>query len=91
MDLVSSGSRVVVTMEHVAKGGVHKILDSCSLPLTGKQVVNRIITDMCVLDVMPNGAGLKLVEIADNVSVDDVQASTGASFTVCENLKSMEE
>ena len=91
MDLVSSGSRVVVTMEHVAKGGVHKILDSCSLPLTGKQVVNRIITDMCVLDVMPNGAGLKLVEIADNVSVDDVQAATGASFTVCENLKSMEE
>ena len=64
MDLVSSGSRVVVTMEHVAKGGVHKLLDNCTLPLTGKAVVNRVITDMCVLDIIPNGGGFELVEIS---------------------------
>jgi 3-oxoacid CoA-transferase B subunit len=53
MDLVSSGSRVVVTMEHCAKGGAHKILNDCSLPLTGKSVVDRIITDMYVLPLPP--------------------------------------
>ena len=61
----SSGSRVVVTMEHTAKGGAHKILNTCSLPLTGKKVVDRIITDMCVFDVTSNG--LHLIEIADGV------------------------
>ncbi len=89
MDLVSSGSRVVVTMEHVAKGGGHKILDSCSLPLTGKRVVDRIITDMCVMDITEGG--LKLVEIGDGISVEDITAATGAKFTVCDNLKSMDQ
>jgi len=82
MDLVSSGSRVVVTMEHTAKGGKHKLLESCTLPLTGKRVVDRVITEMGVFDVRPDGSGLDLVEIADGVSVDDVKAATGCKFDV---------
>lgn len=90
MDLVSSGSRVVVTMEHVAKGGTHKLVESCTLPLTGKGVVDRIITDMCVFDVSANGSGFELVEISDEYSVDDVKKATGAPFKISKDLKSME-
>lgn len=63
MDLVASGSRVVVTMEHCTKDGKPKILKSCELPLTGRGVVNRLITDMAVFDVV-KGKGLVLVEHA---------------------------
>eukprot|EP00946_MAST-07B_sp_MAST-7B-sp1_P003777 g3777.t1 len=88
MDLVSSGSRVVVTMEHTAKGGAHKILENCTLPLTGKRCVDRIITDLCVFDI--TNEGLELVEIADDCDVETVRASTGAKFKVSDDLKSME-
>lgn len=91
MDLVGSGNRVVVTMEHTAKSGAHKILKSCSLPLTGKRVVDRIITELCVFDVDEVTQSLILRELANGVSVDDVKASTGCSFTVCSGLKSMED
>ncbi len=91
MDLVSSGSRVVVTMEHVAKGGTHKLLEKCTLPLTGKGVVNRIITDMCVFDIKPNGDGFELVEISKEYTVEDVEKATGASFTVSKHLCVMED
>ena len=74
MDLVAGVKRVIVLMEHTAKSGQLKILKECSLPLTGTRVVNRIITDLCVLDV--NKEGLQLVELAPDVSLEDVQTKT---------------
>ena len=74
MDLVGGVQRVIVLMEHCTKKGDSKILPACTLPLSGKAVVNRIITDLGVLDVTPEG--LKLVELADGVSFDDLQAAT---------------
>ena len=82
MDLVSSPSTVVVTMDHVARDGSPKILKECSLPLTGKGVVDRIITDMCVFDVDKIRGGLTLIEIAAGITVDDVRAATDCSFDI---------
>ena len=76
MDLVAGVKKVVVLMEHVAKGNTHKLLPACTLPLTGVGVVNHIITDLCVLDVTPQG--FKLVELAPGVTFEEVQEKTGA-------------
>ena len=81
MDLVSGVKRVVVLMEHCAKDGSPKIKEQCDLPLTGKQVVDLIITDLCVFSV-EKGKGLTLIELHDGVSVDDVRARTGCNFEV---------
>ncbi len=87
MDLVGSGNRVVIAMEHCAKGGAHKIKDVCALPLTGRRVVDRIITELAVLDVNKVNGSMTLVEIAEGVSVDEVKAKTGCAIIVSENLK----
>eukprot|EP01059_Diplonema_ambulator_P002248 TRINITY_DN118_c0_g1_i1.p1 TRINITY_DN118_c0_g1~~TRINITY_DN118_c0_g1_i1.p1 ORF type:complete len:514 (+),score=189.88 TRINITY_DN118_c0_g1_i1:114-1655(+) len=89
MDLVSSGSRVVVTMEHTAKCGAHKILESCTLPLTGKGVVDRVITDMAVFDIDKETGTMSLVELAPGISEEQVRAATTGSYTVSPSLKTM--
>jgi 3-oxoacid CoA-transferase subunit B len=74
MDLVHGASRVIVLMEHVARDGSYKIVNECSLPYTGKRVIQRIITDLCVLDITPDG--LKLVELAPGVTAEEVREKT---------------
>ncbi|XP_033738346.1 succinyl-CoA:3-ketoacid coenzyme A transferase 1, mitochondrial-like [Pecten maximus] len=89
MDLVSSkDTKVIVTMEHTAKGGKHKILNDCTLPLTGKGCVNTIITEMGVFEVDPE-EGLTLTEKAEDVLLEDVVEFTGADFKVASELKTM--
>ena len=87
MDLVAGAKKVIVCMEHVAKNGKPKIVKKCDLPLTGKKVVSRIITDLCVFDVTPQGLLLK--ELASGVSEEQTRAATEADFKVASDLKEM--
>merc|ERR1711871_1166447 len=90
MDFVrSGGSKVVITMEHTAKGK-HKILEKCNLPLTGVKVVDTIITEMGVIQV-DRQKGLTLTEIADGVTVEDVKAATGAPLIISDSLGPMRQ
>ncbi|MCA1054720.1 CoA transferase subunit B [Rossellomorea aquimaris] len=85
MDLVHGARRIIVIMEHVNKAGESKILKECTLPLTGKGVVDRIITDRAVMDVTENG--LLLREVANGFTVEDILSSTAAELEVAEDVK----
>jgi len=90
MDLVAAqDTKVVVTMEHTAKGGGHKILEYCTLPLTGKTCVDMIITEMGVFEM--RGGEMVLTEIDPDTDLDSVRAATGCQFKVADNLKSMKQ
>ncbi|MGG0655647.1 3-oxoacid CoA-transferase subunit B [Rummeliibacillus pycnus] len=84
MDLVNGAKKVIVIMEHVNKHGESKVKKECTLPLTGKQVVQRLITDLAVFDFTPNG--MILVETQEGVSIEEVKEKTEASFTISSEL-----
>jgi 3-oxoacid CoA-transferase subunit B len=87
MDLVASARRVIVAMEHNAKDGSPKILDECTLPLTGKHVVDDVVTELGWMKVMPEG--LVLEEIAEGVGVEELQARTGTKLLISHGLRRM--
>ena len=87
MDLVAGVKKVIVVMDHANKAGESKVLERCSLPLTGAGVVDMIITDLCVMTCdKANGGGLTLIEIAPGVTLDEIKAKTQAAFTVAPSL-----
>lgn len=87
MDLVAGVKRVVVVMEHTNKAGESKVLTQCTLPLTGRQCVNLIITDLCVFEV--EGEELKLIELAPDVDLEEIRSKTQARFQVSPELKTI--
>jgi 3-oxoacid CoA-transferase subunit B len=86
MDLVAGVKRVVVVMDHANKHGQSKVLKRCTLPLTGTGVVSRIITDLAVFDVKPDGSGLVLIELAEGVTLEEVAQKTEAAYEVAPDL-----
>ena len=81
MDLVASAKNIIVAMQHVSKDGKSKLLKTCTLPITGINCVKKIVTELAVLEILPEG-GFKLLETAPNVSVEDVQKATEGKLIV---------
>jgi 3-oxoacid CoA-transferase subunit B len=88
MDLVASAKNIIVAMQHVNKAGESKLLPVCTLPLTGIKCVKRIVTELCVMDVLPQG-GFKLIECAPGISVEMVKNATAGKLTVEGNIPEM--
>ena len=82
MDLVASAENIIVAMQHTNKKGQSKILKACSLPLTGVQCVKRVVTDLAVLDILPEGKGFQLIERAPGVSVEEIVSKTKGTLLV---------
>ncbi|RYF87182.1 MAG: 3-oxoacid CoA-transferase subunit B, partial [Chitinophagaceae bacterium] len=81
MDLVASAKNIIVAMQHISKHGESKLLKECTLPITGVRCVKKIVTELCVMEVMPEG-GFKLLERAPGVSVDDIKAATAGKLII---------
>lgn len=92
MDLVSNPdeTKIVVTTDHVDKYGKPKIVQNCTLPLTGARCVSTIITDLCVFEIDRSRGEMTLTELAPGVTVDEIKEKTGAKFLVADNLEQME-
>jgi 3-oxoacid CoA-transferase B subunit len=88
MDLVASTKNIIVAMQHVSKDGKSKLLKECSLPITGLQCVKKIVTELAVIEVLPDG-GFNLLEIAPGISKEQVKAATEATLNIDSNLKEM--
>ncbi|MDP1817882.1 MAG: 3-oxoacid CoA-transferase subunit B [Leadbetterella sp.] len=88
MDLVASAKNIIVAMQHVSKDGKSKLLNECSLPITGLQCVKKIVTELAVIEVLPDG-GFNLLEIAPGISKEQVKAATEATLNIDSNLKEM--
>ncbi len=82
MDLVASAKNIIVAMQHINKAGESKLLKACTLPITGVACVKKIVTELAVLDVLPNGGGFKLIERAKGVSVEQIRQATLGKLTV---------
>ena len=88
MDLVASAKNIIVAMQHVSKDGASKLLKTCSLPITGIRCVKKIVTELAVLEVMPEG-GFKLLELAPNVTIEDVKKATAGTLIIEGHIPTM--
>ena len=89
MDLVASAKNIIVAMQHVSKDGKSKVLNSCTLPITGLKCVKKIVTELAVIDVLPDGGGLQLIELAPGVTKEQVVKATEAPLKIAAEVKEM--
>jgi 3-oxoacid CoA-transferase len=90
MDLVASAKNIIVAMQHVSKDGKSKLLKQCTLPITGLQCIKKIVTELAVIDILPDGKGFELIELAPGVSIQRVIDATEAPLRVSDDVKEME-